>query len=454
MRTRAGALGGRSANVVTQRPDGATVVRMPEAWRYGDTPPQGVVYAHDSTLDGLQDYVTDSITFQKVKNLLRAVDSGDLAETLQLFKEMEDKDAHLKGVARTRRKGITRLDWKVTSASESQRFRGDKTLADEAKAYVEEQLADLDSFESGLRHLTGAIGPGVGVAELIWSGVRLEEISPIPINRLRLDPQDLSALRIITTEHRDGVPTSPVKFIIHRPDAPAGVDWTHSISHALAYIYTIKLLAIADWAMFVHRFGVPFLLAQHDVIDEREKSELTKMLKNWGTGAWARFSKAVTVTLVESAQRGTAPQKDLTEWCSRQESIAFLGQALTTDTTSGTGTLGAATVHNLVRQDLLEDDIEAEGEMVRNQIIKPLCIYGFPGRKVPLPEFSRVLEEPVDEVKEGQKIEAAQRAGMKVPKRWAHEQVGIPEPGEGDDTLEPSMDAFGAGLEEGTGGLE
>ncbi len=87
--------------------------------------------------------------------------------------------------------------------------------------------------------------------------------------------------------------------------------------------------------------------------------------------------------------------------------------------------------------------------MVRNGIIRPLLAYQFPGRDVPMPYFRRRFRENFDRKVEAETIEVAQRTGVKVPKAWAHDRVGIPMPETTEEVLEPSLDAFGGTLTEG-----
>ena len=68
---------------------------------------------------------------------------------------------------------------------------------------------------------------------------------------------------------------------------------------------------------------------------------------------------------------------------------------------------------------------------------------------MPLPTFRRVLDEPTDELKEIQKLQAAQQAGMQVPEEHAHTVTGIPKPTEGDAVLEPSLGNWADAMNEG-----
>lgn len=442
-------------NVVKSISD--TIGRIRDIWRLGQRAPAGRVMVSDPQLDSFRIYVSDQLNPSSLKTYLRAADAGDLATTLGLFEEMEGKDLHLQGVANTRRGALTGLEWEVVSAAESQCDAVDKTFADEAAAFVEESFANLDCFDSVLEHLATAIGPNLAVAELVWERAELTDIEPIPTHRLRTDASDLQKVRVVTAKNAQGVDAVAPKFVVHVPRAKAGFPFSMTLSHAQAFVYLIKLLSVADWASYTETFGQPVRWATWPPnATTADKQELIDMLKNMGSSAYAAFSEGVNLQLIESSQRGTSPFKDLVEWCARQQSIGWLGQNLTTDTTGGTGTFAAASVQNEVRRDLLEDDVRRESRTVRQQIIAPMVAFRFPqGRWFEsnrgLPVFRRRFREEVDRKAEAEIIGLAQQAGVRVSRDWAHDRLAIPKPEPDQEVLEPSLDAFGAGLTEDVG---
>lgn len=419
--------------------------------RFGSQPPQGRIYAPSGRLDSMRAYVADGLTFAKLKTLVRSVDTGDVATVLSLHEEMEERDARLHGLASTRRNALTGLEWEIVSAAESQGDRMDKTLADEAAGYIEETLSDLDGFDTTLEHLATAIGPNLAVAELVWEGWKLDHIEPVPSNRLMMNPQDLTELRILTEEHQQGESLAPGKFIAHIPHNRAGFAFKCTISTAQAFIYLIKFLALSDWASYVELFGQPVRWGKHRKdAGAQEKREALDMLKNMGAAAYGLFPESVELSLVESSQRGSSPHQALLEYCDRESAIIWLGGTLTADTAGSTGTYAAATVHNDVRQDLLEDDVRREGRTIRRDLIGPLCAYKFGARDVPLPTFTRRFREEVDRKLEAEILALAQQAGIAVPRDWAYERLGMAKPEDGEETLQPSPFAMGEMQMEGT----
>ena len=165
-----------------------------------------------------------------------------------------------------------------------------------------------------------------------------------------------------------------------------------------------------------------------------EKKLLIEMLKNLGSSAWAMISQNASIEFLESPQRSAqSPYEPLLNFVNREMAIAWLGGNLTTDTTGGTGTFAAAEVQDQVRADLRNDDIKREARTIREQIIRPMLAFAFPGRDVPIPYFERIIPETIDLVKEAELMLKAQQIGMDVPEDHARKRLGIPKPKVDDD---------------------
>jgi len=412
-------------------------------------PPEGRVYAWNSGLDSLRSTLTPRLTFTNLASLISQGKDGDLATTLALYEEMEQRDLRLRSVANTRRLALTRLDYEIVSASESMQEGADKTLADDVAAYVRESLQGLDGLDRTLKHLAGAIGPNLAVAEIEWQNYEPIAIFPIPSDRLTMNLSQSNEVRIITQDDRLGMPAASPKFVVHVPDSVSGSPLVKSLSEAQAWIWLMKKLALSDWGIFCEIFGMPVRIGKYrPSATVEEKKTLADMLKNIGTSAWAMVSEGTAFEFAESSQRGIAPYEALLNFCNRETAVGWLGGNLTTESTGVTGGLAAAVVQDAVRDDIRDDDIKNESVTVGKQLIAPMAAFKYPGRDVPLPTFRRIKPETVDRQKEALLLRAAQGAGVQVPKAWAYKRLGIPEPQEGDDVLEPT-DAFTAGVMEG-----
>lgn len=380
--------------------------------------------------DFWRDYPADGLTPQRLVSILRAADAGDARAAMELFEQMEEKDAHLHSVAHTRRLGLTGLDWQVVSAAEMSEG-ADRAAADDAAAYCRESLAAIDRWEETLQHLSLAIGRNIAVAELIWDvgagGHRLVDVVPVDFARLTFD--EFGRVRILTDAERvRGIALPSNKFIVHVPHAASGQPMRGGLLRVSALAWLGKHFAMKDWLIFAEVFGMPVRIARYEPsATPEEKRELLRMLESLGTDAAGIFSKAVELDVIES-NRGTPPPpfESICNFMNRELSKAWLGQTLTIETGGQTGTFSTAQIHNQVRLDLREDDIRKEGRTIRRDVLRPLVEMKF-GRGAPVPHFRRKLDRPRDLRELADVVSAAVNSlGMRVPTRWAHETLGIP----------------------------
>jgi phage gp29-like protein len=342
--------------------------------------------------DSAREYRSTGLTPAKLAAILRQADEGSPAAAMQLFEEMEEKDAHLFAVAQTRRLALTGLDWTVVSAAEVHDV-ADRSAADAAAAHAREVLLGLDDFDAVLQHLSLALGRNVALAEIVWDTAagELRPVRCLPVDFSRIVFDELDHPRILTAEHsHDGIELPPFKFILHAPHAVTGHLQRGGLLRVSAMVYLAKHLALKDWMVFVEVFGMPVRIGRYDPTSTpEEKRELLRMLESLGSHAAGIFSRAVDLQVIE-ANRGTAgpPYAALIEFLNRELSKAWLGQTLTTDISGQSGSIAAAQAHEVVRQDLALDDQRKEARTIRRDLLTPLTRLRF-GSDAPVPYFRR-----------------------------------------------------------------
>ena len=411
--------------------------RVVNAWRAtaASRPKTGqVVYPRAE--DSVRDYPSAGLTPSRLTAILQEADDGSLSTPMQLFEEMEEKDAHLFSVANTRRLALTGLDWQVISAADV-REGGDRRPADEAAAYCREVFYGLEAFDEVLQHVALAIGRNISIAEIVWDVVEgeLRPVDIVPVDFTRIVFDELNRPRVLTEEHdRDGMALAPAKFVVHTPHSVSGHPQRGGLLRVTAMVYLAKNLALKDWMIFAEIFGMPIRIARYEpTATPEEKRELLHMLESLGSNAAAIFSRAIELQVIES-KRGTSdpPYRGLIEFLNREISKAWLGQTLTTDIAGLSGSVSASRVHETVRQDIVADDIRKEGRTIRRDLLGPLTRFHF-GPRAPVPYFRRKLKQPRD-VSElaGMLDVAVNQLGVEAPAGWVREVLGIPEPAEGD----------------------
>jgi len=389
--------------------------------------------------DSLRDYPSSGLTPSRLVNILREADAGSLSQAMQLFEEMEEKDAHLYAVATKRRLALTGLEWSVLSAADLLDDT-DRALADEVADYCRGVLKSLESFDDLLEHLSLALGRNVAIGELVWGrvegGVSLVDLVPVDFGRIVFD--EIDQIRVLAeVEDIDGIALAPNKFVVHMPHSVSGHPARGGLLRVTALAFLAKNLALKDWMIFAEIFGMPVRIARYDQsITPEEKQEMLNMLESLGSNAAGIFSKAVELQFIESGQgKALAPYGGLVDFLNREMSKAWLGQTLTTETPGLGGSFGATKIHEQVRKDLRANDLRKEARTVRRDILTPLALLRF-GPNAPVPFFRRQVAGARDLEELTSVLDAAvNRLGVDVSKRWARESLGIPEPDRDEEIL-------------------
>ena len=389
--------------------------------------------------DSVRDYPSVGLTPGKLVSILQEMDEGSLSSAMQLFEEMEEKDAHLFSVANTRRLALTGLPWQIVSADEMQ-DGAERDLAEEAADYCRQVLSRIDSFDEFLQHLSLALGRNLAVGEIVWEvqGGKLEPVELVPVDFTRLVFDDLDRVRILTdSAPRDGIEPAPNKFVVHTPHSVSGHPQRGGLLRATALAYLAKNLALKDWMVFSEIFGMPVRVARYEPsATAEEKREMLRMLETLGTHAAGVFSKAVELQFVEANKFGQGPPyESMIEFLNREISKAWLGQTLTTDTSGQKAAFASTRIHEIVRKDVLADDIRKEGRTLRRDLLGPMVRLRF-GVEVPVPYFTRHEGEPRSGAELTAVLDAAvNQLGLKVPERWVRTALGLPEPGANEATV-------------------
>jgi len=397
--------------------------------RRAETNPRFMRWAqqHDTT----RRYLTDSPTPAKIAATIKSADDGDVAAMCELMEEIEGKNSHIQGILARRRESITALDWSIEPDDVGK--GGDQDFADVAAEFVQRELEGLETWPTTLEHLIGAIGPGVAVTELVWVKARLVETVDVPGHRLDVAPEGGGGLSLLTDEHSvDGIPIKTPGFAVHYPTHRAGFPLRVTLARALAYLWVIEHYALADWSAFSEIFGQPFRVATYEEEPNPDELDVIKdTLKNMGSDCWGVFPAGINVEFKE-ASRGTQPYKDLLEFVQTRMTTLVLGQTLTTEQGS-VGSLALGQVHANVRASITRSDLQAERRTIRNQIIRYMVRFRWPGQDVPIPHFRRLIAETPDIEHDRLKLDKLRfmrEAGLRVDEDVVYELLDIPKPKE------------------------
>jgi phage gp29-like protein len=394
-------------------------------WFKAEPKPDTRELAAVSLPDRWSSYPSVGLTPGGLANIFQEADQGVVRRQMELFEEMEEKDAHLAALLQTRKLSVLSLDYEVLPYSDTPE---DKQVAE----VVGEIVFAIPNLESAFLDLLDAIGKGFALVEIMWGadGKRalVEELRWVPQKKVTF-AEDLAPRLLSPDSPWEGTPLPPWKVIYHRYKAKSGFDTRAGTLREVGFMYLLKNYALKDWAAFNEVYGMPLRLGKYDPASTpADRESLIQAIRNLGTDAAGIISKNTEIEFVEATSRMSGsgnPYQVMADFCNREMSKAILGQTLTTDTSGGTGTYAAAQVHAQVRGDLVEADAQALGQTLREQLLRPLVVFNF-GWDKPLPWFRFRSEKKEDLKTLSEVYRNLVDMGMPLSLEHMAERFGVP----------------------------
>lgn len=401
------------------------------------------------------DYPSFNLTPQRLRAIIWQADQGDMRYLMELFQEIEEKDAHLAAILQTRKLAVQNLPLEIQAASEDAR---DQEIA----AFVEEQFDAIPDFHADLLDLLDAIAKGYSAAEIHWEYQNktavVADLEWIPAKAISF--VNSSTPLIITEANGSGITPPPWKIIFHRYRGRSGDVCRGGVLRPCTLMYLLKAYNWKFWAIFNEVFGMPLRVGKYGQSASKEDRQALKdAMKSLGTDAYAVISENTAIEFVEAAKASGGkllPYQILIQVANNEMSKAVLGQTLTTDTAGGTGTYAAGAVHEQVRQDLVEADAKDLAAVLRDQLVRPLVGFNY-GWDIPLPKVLLVVQEAIDFKMESEAIKNFAAAGLRIPASYCYQRYGIPEPKDDEEVLkgpaitQPAPALTAPGEDPGTG---
>lgn len=383
--------------------------------------------------DRHSNYPSNGLTPKKLANIFKAADLGDVCSQMELFEEMEEKDAHLYSQLQTRKLAVTGLDWEVQPFSDDGR---DKEIA----GFITGQLKGFENLDEIFIDLLDAVGKGISVMEIIWGTDReghniIESIDYIHPKKLVWSyPGD--RLKICTKDCPLGMDLPENKFVVHVYKAKSGYESRSGVLRVVAWMYLFKNYVVKDWVAFCEVFGMPLRLGKYSqTASEDDKQALMEAIYSLGSDAAGIVPDSTVIDFIESNKLSSAEiYEKLARYCDEQISKAILGQTLSSD--SGGGSYAQGKVHNEVRHDLTVADAKALAATIRRDIISPLVKFNF-GSDADIPFFVFDSEEAKDQKETVDIYKILSDMGLKISGSHLYKKFGIPKPEEGESVLNP-----------------
>lgn len=393
-------------------------------------------------VDKYSTYPSNGLTPEKLAVILREADQGDVYRMMELYEEMEEKDAHLFSLLQTRKNAVIGLDFEILPFS-------DDPMDKETAQLVQEIIYSVDRLEDLFLDLLDAIGKGFAISHIDWRRIGgrtyIEQISRIHQKRISFDESD--RMLVSTVDHPMGIPLQKKQFIFHHYKARSGHPARAGVLRTVSWVYLFKNYALKDWVVFAESYGMPMRVGTYGQnATPADIETLERAIMDLGSAYGVAISENTKIDLKEAIKGGNATvYETLLRFCNAEMSKAVLGQTLTSEVGSS-GSYAASQTHAGVRQDILEADCKALAQTLLHYLIRPIVINNFvdyPKRLGRLPYFKFRSEPPEDLKAEADTYSVLIKdIGLPVAEEHLYEKFGIPKPDVGQRTVQSAATPF------------
>lgn len=368
------------------------------------------------------DTIAGGLTPERLAQVLESANQGDNYDYLTLAEEMEEREPHYGSVLGTRKRAIEGVKPTVEAASDE---ANDIKIAEAVRKLVEHE-----NFAGLVQDCVDGLGKGYAVSEILWNRGSLwlpREYRWRDPRHFQFDREDAHSLRLRDeSDLLNGLALPAYKFVVHMPRLKSGIPARGGLARLAAATYMCKQFTITDWMAFAEVFGMPLRIGKHgNNATEEDIRTLINAVANIGTDAAAVIPESMNIDFVDGRKSGSNDTFErLAKYLDKQLSKAVLGQTMTTDDGSSQA---QANVHNDVRIDILESDLNQLQSTIKRDLIKPFVDLNF-GVQENYPDVIWRLPEAEDIDTLVNALEKLVPLGLKVQASVIRDKLGLPDP--------------------------
>ena len=401
-----------------------------------------------------------TVTPQYIETILRGALGGNHVQQWELFDLMEDTWPRLAKNLGEIKDEVLAMDWKLEAWAEED--KPPTTTALERKQLISAGVWEMNpapdrddnGFEQTIADILDSGGKGVSVSEILWEHRRVGNLGEFALPQcttwvhpnnyawsdegfLGLNPSREVNTGVFRNRASDVIPFPEHKFLVAINKAKTGHPLTAARLRPLAWWWCAANFS-ADWLMnLAQLFGLPFRWATYsDNADDDTIDLINDLLDNMGSSGRASFPEGTNLQFLEGGKNaGTSPQDGLLDRADKACDLLLLRQTLTTDAPTEGGTQALGRVHKSVRDRVIQSWANFAARVLNQQLIPAILKENF-GEADEAPYFMPEFETQKDLKATAELIKAAVDTGLKVSKKWAHAELNIPLPQEGEEVIE------------------
>ncbi|ENW79765.1 hypothetical protein F909_02868 [Acinetobacter sp. ANC 3929] len=382
-----------------------------------------------------QDHPVVGLTPTAMHRLLTDAEQGNLQAQADLFSDMEERDGHIFSEMDKRKKGLNGLSWGVKppkNASEAER-----KIAEE----VAEWIDDIKDFEMFLFDAMDGVGHGYSCQEIewhqlgsLWLPKSFDHVNPRNFMTPYNAPNDLR----LNDGSPEGADFWDFGWFIHRHKAKSGYIARSGLHRVLAWPFLFKNYGIRDVMEFLETYGLPSKIGKYPSgATEKEKLTLLRAIMSIGRNAGGIIPQGMSIDFQAATDGDTKNHFDLVKWCEQTQSKVIVGGTLLSQADGKTSTNAQSHTHELGFEVIKKSDAKQLARSITDCLIPNLMRLNHPNvTQDRYPEFYFDTTETEDIQVFSEALPELVKIGFQIPRTWAHEKLGIPEPA---DDKEPVL---------------
>ena len=185
-----------------------------------------------------------------------------------------------------------------------------------------------------------------------------------------------------------------------------------------------------DLAEFLEIYGLPVRLGKYpEGATDKEKTTLLNAVLSIGHNAGGIIPRGMEIEFQNAASGQADPFVVMMDWCERSMSKAILGGTLTSQADGKSSTNALGNVHNEVRMEVRDSDVNQLAATLTRDLIYPLFALNGKSFQSPrrLPRLEFDTSEPEDVSQYAESLPKLVGIGMQIPVTWVHEKLQIPQ---------------------------
>lgn len=389
------------------------------------------------------------ITPADVASAISAADSGDLGPLQGLYLRMPASDARIKGHLTALQSGLLANPLRVFPSKSG-------TPASTEYAQIASDMLYMMKSSDVIRRMAMPYLTGVRVYEALYTDAKGRdgktrilpyELSVVPPTLYKMDMEKDSEtygeIKIKTEDDQDGIPVSEFpwgRLIVGTDGSEQGWYDMGGAYRPCLFWYLVKNKNSQWWAELNENYGEPQRIGYFDeAANEEDLFALEQHLKNVGRAAWALFPNDIDLELLENKLSGTVKTyDDLIELANREIAIAILGVTQTSDG-GNQGSYAKANIHMSIQYQVLSAIALMIKEQLDDLVAATIAFNVGPNfDPADLPEIRLVVPNPEQKEVKARVLKLAQELGLPIGAQHVRDELGIPEPDEEDEILEPA----------------